>query len=65
MNQNNIVQIPSQRLSRDTVAQGDCVQLTPQMPAASVDFILTDPPYLVRYRSRDAVRSRTTPMTAG
>src|SRR5712671_5263799 len=24
-----------------------------QMPAASVDFILTDPPYLVNYRSRD------------
>jgi site-specific DNA-methyltransferase (adenine-specific) len=24
-----------------------------QLPAASVDFILTDPPYLVRYRSRD------------
>lgn len=24
-----------------------------QMPAACVDFVLTDPPYLVRYRSRD------------
>src|SRR5712691_7238856 len=36
----------------DTVAQGDCVELMRQMPAASVDFILTDPPYLVAYRSR-------------
>ena len=53
MNQNYIVQIPTQRLSLDTVAQGDCVQLMRQMPAASVDFILTDPPYLVRYQSRD------------
>jgi len=37
----------------DTIALGDCVELMRQMPAASVDFILTDPPYLVDYRSRD------------
>jgi hypothetical protein len=61
MNQNNIVQIPSQRLCLDTVAQGDCVELMHQMPAASVDFILTDPPYLVRYQSRDG---RTIPNDA-
>ena len=53
MNQTNIVQIPSQPVPLDTIAQGDCVELMRQMPAASVDFILTDPPYLVRYRSRD------------
>jgi adenine-specific DNA-methyltransferase len=52
-NPNSIAQIPSQRFFLDTVAQGDCVQVMRQMPAASVDFILTDPPYLVNYRSRD------------
>jgi DNA modification methylase len=52
MNQNNLAEIPSD-LFLDTVAQGDCVELMRLMPAASVDFILTDPPYLVDYRSRD------------
>lgn len=37
----------------DTVIRGDCVQLMRRMPSASVDFILTDPPYLCRYRCRD------------
>lgn len=53
MNQNNIVQIPSHPVPFDTIAQGDCVELMRRMPTASVDFVLTDPPYLVRYRSRD------------
>lgn len=35
---------------RNTVRHGDCVILMRRMDAASVDFILTDPPYLVRYR---------------
>jgi adenine-specific DNA-methyltransferase len=35
------------------ILYGDCVQLMPTLSAESVDFILTDPPYLVRYRSRD------------
>lgn len=34
------------------VLHGDCVRVMRGMPSASVDFILTDPPYLVRYRSR-------------
>jgi adenine-specific DNA-methyltransferase len=33
--------------------EGDCLQLLPTLPAGSVDFILTDPPYITRYRSRD------------
>ena len=37
----------------NTVVQGDCVDVMSQMDSASVDFILTDPPYLCRYRSRD------------
>lgn len=38
---------------RNTVVHGDCVKVMRQMESASVDFILTDPPYLCRYRSRD------------
>jgi DNA modification methylase len=42
------------RGSRSTAfAQGDCVEVMRHTPAASEDFILTDPPYLVHYRSRD------------
>ncbi len=37
---------------RNRVLHGDCVQVMRGMASASVDFILTDPPYLVRYRSR-------------
>ena len=36
----------------NTILNGDCIELMRQMPAASVDFILTDPPYLVNYRDR-------------
>ena len=38
---------------RNTVLHGDCVRLMRRMAAESVDLVLTDPPYLVRYRSRD------------
>ena len=34
------------------IVQGDCIEIMRQMPAESVDFILTDPPYLVNYRDR-------------
>ena len=40
-------------LTPNRVLHGDCVQLMAALPAESVDFVLTDPPYLVRYRSRD------------
>jgi DNA modification methylase len=43
---------------RNTIIQGDCLGILPQLPANSVDFILTDPPYLARYVSRDG---RTVP----
>jgi site-specific DNA-methyltransferase (adenine-specific) len=42
----------------NTIIHGDCLQVLPQLPARSVDFVLTDPPYLVRYKSRDG---RTVP----
>ena len=38
---------------RNTVLQGDCLTILPTLPARSVDFILTDPPYITRYQSRD------------
>ncbi|WP_058912039.1 DNA methylase [Entomohabitans teleogrylli] len=31
---------------------GDCVQIMSRFPDTAVDFILTDPPYLVNYRDR-------------
>lgn len=34
------------------VIQGDCVEVLRCLPDASVDLILTDPPYGVRYRDR-------------
>jgi DNA modification methylase len=37
----------------NTVIHGDCLDVLPTIPSASVDFILTDPPYLVNYRPRD------------
>jgi DNA modification methylase len=49
----HVASVPSQTFSVDSVAQGDCVQVMRQIPAAGVDFILTDPPYLVNYHSRD------------
>lgn len=36
----------------DRVTCGDCIDVMRAMPWASVDFILTDPPYLVNYRDR-------------
>lgn len=38
---------------RNSIQHGDCITLMKALPARSVDFILTDPPYLVRYKSRD------------
>ena len=37
----------------DTVLSGDCIEVMRGLDPESVDFILTDPPYLVDYRSRD------------
>lgn len=36
----------------DSVIHGDCIEVMRCMPAASVDFILTDPPYLQNFRDR-------------
>ncbi len=42
---------PAHRLP-GSVLHGDCVQVLRRLRRASVDFVLTDPPYLVRYRDR-------------
>jgi adenine-specific DNA-methyltransferase len=42
----------------DTIINGDCLSVLPQVPAGSAGFILTDPPYITHYRSRDG---RTVP----
>lgn len=44
--------IPS-NLPVNSILHGDCIEVMRQMPTSSVDFILTDPPYLVNYRDRD------------
>lgn len=37
----------------NSLLNGDCLKLLPTLPESSVDFILTDPPYITSYRSRD------------
>ena len=43
---------------RNSIVNGDCLEVLPTLPAQSVNFILTDPPYITRYQSRDG---RTVP----
>jgi len=38
------------------VVNADCLAALPQMPAESVDLVVTDPPYLARYRDRQGRR---------
>ena len=40
------------RATLNRVIQGDCAAVLKTLPDASVDFVLTDPPYFVRYRDR-------------
>ena len=37
----------------NTIHQGDCITILPTLAPKIVDFILTDPPCFVKYRSRD------------
>jgi adenine-specific DNA-methyltransferase len=48
---NNLVRSETQH--RDIIFQGDCLNILPTISPQSVDFILTDPPYITRYKSRD------------
>jgi len=38
---------------RNSIIHADCIKALPMLPDNSVDFILTDPPYLVNYKPRD------------
>jgi DNA modification methylase len=53
-NDNSIrVSSPKQSLPVNRVLHGDCIEVMRQLPAGSIDFILTDPPYLVNYCDRE------------
>jgi DNA modification methylase len=45
-------------LCRNTIIKGACLDILPQLSARSVDFVLTEPPYITRYKVRDG---RTVP----
>lgn len=49
----NRVSSPKPSLPINRVLHGDCIEVMRQLPARSIDFILTDPPYLVNYCDRD------------
>jgi DNA modification methylase len=42
----------------NTILNADCLKAMPMLQSGSVNFILTDPPYITRYKSRDG---RTVP----
>lgn len=42
--------------SSNRIFHGDCLEIIPTIPEGSVQFVLTDPPYLVGYQSRDGRR---------
>ena len=42
----------------NTILNADCLKALPMLPDRSIGFILTDPPYITNYRSRDG---RTVP----
>jgi adenine-specific DNA-methyltransferase len=42
----------------NTIHYGDCLNVLPTLPAGSADFVVTDPPYITRYRDRSG---RTVP----
>ena len=52
MNQTRTYQTASEPPT-NTVVHGDCIAMMRAMNSASIDFILTDPPYLQNYHSRD------------
>ncbi len=38
---------------RNVIIHGNCIEVMKSIPSESVDFILSDPPYLTCYKSRD------------
>jgi len=46
------VKTPCRELPINQIMQGDCISVMEGFPAASVDLVVTDPPYLVNYKDR-------------
>lgn len=46
-------QFNSKSLPANSILHGDCIETMHSLPENTVDFILTDPPYLVRYKDRE------------
>jgi site-specific DNA-methyltransferase (adenine-specific) len=40
----------------NSIFNDDCLNIMPRLPEKCVNFILTDPPYVVKYKSRDGHR---------
>src|SRR5258708_36519522 len=43
----------SNKNNQELVIQGNCIQVLSHFTPASVDMVLTDPPYIAKYVSRD------------
>lgn len=56
MKQNTVQREGQKNPYLNTITHGDCISLLAQMLPESTDLTLTDPPYLVRYISRDGRR---------
>lgn len=44
---------PTELTNSDGLIHGDCIDVLGTVPSESIDLIITDPPYIARYRSRD------------
>ncbi len=40
-------------MTANRILLGDCIEVLKTVPANHVDFVLTDPPYLVGYKDRE------------
>jgi len=45
--------VNTQSLPINEIIHGDCLEIMPQLPSESIDFVVADPPYLVNYTPRD------------
>ena len=57
-NQENLDSVNDITVFANKIICGDCTSVMRNMPTESVDFIVTDPPYIASYRSRDGRRVR-------
>ena len=47
---------PERPVPVNRILSGDCIEVMEQLPGACIDLVVTDPPYLVRYRDRSGRR---------